>query len=172
MPPHRFNVLASYGREINEVVFNHKNGYKYVLISLDSVLWYGAYSIVSNFIFRTMETDKLAKTTLVGGALAALAASACCLGPLVLVSLGIGGAWISNLTRLEPLRPVFIGVALLCMALAYRKIYRGPAAANNCAPGSVCALPQTNARNRILFWGVSLLVGIALAYPYFVTLLD
>ena len=118
-----------------------------------------------------METDKLAKTTLIGGALAALAASACCLGPLVLVSLGIGGAWISNLTWLEPLRPVFIAVALLCMAFAYRKIYRTPAAAN-CAPGSVCALPQTNARYRMLFWGVSLLVVIALAYPYLVTLLD
>ena len=118
-----------------------------------------------------METDKLAKTTLVGGALAALAASACCLGPLVLVSLGISGAWISTLTKLEPYRPLFIVVALVCMTLAYRKIYRPPTAAN-CAPGSVCALPQTHTRNRILFWGVSLLVVIALAYPYFVTLLD
>lgn len=118
-----------------------------------------------------METDKLAKTTLAGGALAAIAASACCLGPLVLVSLGIGGAWISNLTLLEPFRPVFIGVALMCMVLAYRKIYRAPAA-DACAPGSLCALPQTNTRYRMLFWTVSLLVLVALAYPYFVTLLD
>lgn len=116
-----------------------------------------------------METDKLTKTTLAGGALAAIAASACCLGPLVLVSLGIGGAWISNLTLLEPFRPVFIGLALLCMLLAYRKIYRTPAA-DACTPGAICALPQTNARYRLLFWFVSLLVLIALAYPYFVTL--
>ena len=118
-----------------------------------------------------MEQDKLEKSTLIGGGLAALVASACCLGPLVLVSIGIGGAWVSTLTKLEPFRPLFIGVALLCMALAYRKIYRGPAAAD-CAPGSVCALPQTNSRNRALFWVVSLLVGIALAYPYLVTLFD
>ncbi|GAC1536109.1 MAG: mercuric ion transporter MerT [Ramlibacter sp.] len=118
-----------------------------------------------------MEQDKLAKSTLIGGGLAALAASACCLGPLVLVSVGIGGAWISNLTRLEPFRPLFIAIALMCMALAYRKIYRAPTA-TDCAPGSACALPQTNSRNRVLFLGVSLLVGIALAYPYFVTLLD
>jgi mercuric ion transport protein len=117
-----------------------------------------------------MEEDKVTKTTLVGGALAAIAASACCLGPLVLVSLGIGGAWISNLTALEPFRPVFIGIALLCMVLAYRKIYRAPAA-EECAPGTVCALPQTNAAYRVLFWGVLLLVLIALAYPYFVPLL-
>ena len=118
-----------------------------------------------------MEQDKLTKSTLIGGGVAALAASACCLGPLILVTVGVGGAWISTLTKLGPFRPLFIGVALLCMALAYRKIYRAPAAAD-CAPGSACALPQTNARNRILFWGVLLLVGIALAYPYFVTWLD
>ncbi len=118
-----------------------------------------------------METNKFEKTTLIGGALAAFAASACCLGPLVLVSLGIGGAWISTLTLLEPFRPVFIGLALLSMALAYRKIYRAPAA-EACTPGTLCALPQTNTRYRVLFWIVSLLVLIALAYPYLVTLLD
>lgn len=118
-----------------------------------------------------MEQDKLAKSTLIGGGLAALAASACCLGPLVLVSVGVGGAWISSLTKLEPFRPLFIGIALLCMALAYRKIFRAQTAAD-CAPGSVCALPQTNSRNRAIFWFVSVLVGIALAYPYLVTLLD
>lgn len=115
-----------------------------------------------------METDKLTKTTLISGALAAIAASACCLGPLVLVSLGVGGAWIANLTLLEPFRPVFIGLALLCMVLAYRKIYQAPAA-EACSPGSACALPQTNTRYRLLFWGVSALVLIALAYPYLVT---
>lgn len=127
--------------------------------------------MVSNINLDSMETNKLTKTTLVGGALAALAASACCLGPLVLVSLGVGGAWISNLTMLEPFRPIFIGIALLCMVLAYRKIYRGPVA-DDCAPGSVCAMPQANTRYRVLFWGVSLLVLVALAYPYFVLLLD
>lgn len=127
--------------------------------------------MVSNLNLDLMDTDKLTKTTLVGGALAALAASACCLGPLVLVSLGVSGAWISNLAMLEPFRPIFISIALLCMVLAYRKIYRG-STADDCAPGSVCAMPQTNTRYRVLFWGVSLLVLIALAYPYFVTLLD
>jgi mercuric ion transport protein len=32
------------------------------------------------------------------GALAALLASSCCLGPLVLLRLGVSGAWIGNLT--------------------------------------------------------------------------
>lgn len=117
-----------------------------------------------------MNTEKLTKTTLIGGALAAIAASACCLGPLVLVSLGIGGAWISNLTLLDPFRPVFIALALACMALAYRKIYRGPAA-EDCQPGSLCAMPQSNPRYRALFWMVSSLVLVALVYPYLLPLL-
>ena len=117
-----------------------------------------------------MENDKVAKTTLFGGALAAIAASVCCLGPLVLISLGIGGAWISSLTLLEPFRPIFIGIALLCMVVAYRKIYRAPTA-KVCAPGTLCALPQTNITYRVLFWGTSFLVIVALAYPYLAPLL-
>jgi mercuric ion transport protein len=116
-----------------------------------------------------MEQDKATKTTLIGGLLAAFAASVCCLGPLVLVSLGVGGAWISNLTLLEPFRPFFIGIALLCMILAYRKIFRAPAA-QACAPGTLCASPKTNTAYRLMFYAVSLLVLIALAYPYLLTL--
>ena len=39
---------------------------------------------------------------LFAGGLAAILASACCLGPLVLIALGFSGAWIGNLTVLEP----------------------------------------------------------------------
>ena len=45
------------------------------------------------------------------GGLAAILASPCCLGPLLLVAVGLSGAWIGNLTRLEPYRPFFIGAA-------------------------------------------------------------
>jgi mercuric ion transport protein len=107
------------------------------------------------------------KATLIGGALAAFAASACCLGPLVLVTLGVSGAWIANLTALEPYRPVFIGMALVLMAAAYRRIY-GARTAQACAPGTLCALPQTNRVYRVLFWIVATLVLLALAFPYII----
>jgi mercuric ion transport protein len=83
----------------------------------------------------------------------------------VLVTLGIGGAWISNLTLLEPYRPAFIAVALIFMGLAWRQIYRAPAAAA-CEPGTLCALPQSNRAYRIMFWVVSALVLFLLAFPY------
>lgn len=109
--------------------------------------------------------DRLSKATLAGGMIAAILASVCCLGPLVLVMLGVSGAWISNLTLLEPYRPVFIGVALAFMALAWRQIYRAPAAAQ-CEPGTLCALPQTNRVYRVMFWVLSTLVLLALGFPY------
>ena len=92
---------------------------------------------------------------LVGG-LAAILASTCCLGPLILVMLGISGAWIGNLAVLEPYRPFFIGVALIALAFAWRRIYRP---ATVCVPGEVCAVPQVRRIYRWIFW-ISRGVGI------------
>ena len=97
------------------------------------------------------------------GGLAAIIASACCLGPLVLIALGFSGAWIGNLTVLEPYRPLFIAVALIALFFAWRRIYRS---AEKCLPDEVCALPQTRHLYKILFWAVAVLVLIALAFPY------
>ncbi len=101
------------------------------------------------------------------GGLAAILASICCLGPLVLVAIGISGAWIGNLTVLEPYRPIFIGVALVALFFAYRRIFR-PAQA--CKPGEVCAVPQVKRAYKTLFWIVAAMTGIALAFPYMLPL--
>jgi hypothetical protein len=53
-------------------------------------------------------TNMNTNLALVGGVLAGIGASACCVGPFLLLSLGIGGAWIGHLTTLEPYRPIFI----------------------------------------------------------------
>ncbi len=97
------------------------------------------------------------------GGLAAILASSCCLGPLLLVTVGLGGAWIGNLTRLEPYRPLFLGVALIALFFAWRRIYRP---AEQCLPGEICALPQTRRLYKLLFWVVAGLVLIALSFPY------
>lgn len=100
------------------------------------------------------------------GGLAAILASICCLGPLLLVALGLSGAWIGNLTRFEPYRPLFIGGAVIALFFAGRHIFRpGP-----CEPGEVCAVPQTRRIYKILFVTVSVLVLIALVFPYVVKL--
>src|SRR5713226_1092340 len=97
------------------------------------------------------------------GGVAAILASTCCLGPLLLVALGLSGAWIGNLTLLEPYRPFFIGSALVALFFAGRRIFR-PAQA--CQPGEVCAVPRARRMYKIVFGIVSALVLIALIYPY------
>lgn len=100
---------------------------------------------------------------LLAGGIAAILASTCCVGPLVLITLGLSGAWIGNLTALEPFRPLFIALAVGALFLAWRRIWR-PAVA--CAPGEVCALPQVRRGYRLAFAVVALLVVVALAFPY------
>lgn len=103
------------------------------------------------------------RAPLAAAGLAAMVASICCVGPLVLVMLGASGAWIGNLTALEPYRPLFVAAALVALALAWRRIDR-PATA--CKPGEVCAIPQVRTSYRIVFWIVALLVAVAIAFPY------
>lgn len=112
-----------------------------------------------------MSQEKNGRGALIGGVAAAIAASLCCVGPLVLVMLGVGGAWVGNLAVLEPFRPYFLGAALIALFFAWKKIYRAPAAAA-CTPGSLCALPQTNRVYKALFWIVAALIAVAFVFPY------
>jgi mercuric ion transport protein len=109
--------------------------------------------------------DRTGLGALLAGGLAAILASTCCLGPLVLVALGLSGAWIGNLTRLEPYRPFFIACALVALFFSGRQIFR-PAQA--CQPGEVCAVPRTRRVYKILFGIVSALVIVAVVFPHLV----
>ena len=101
---------------------------------------------------------------MIAAVLAAIGASLCCIGPLVLLALGIGGAWISYLTALEPYRPIFIGAALVFWGLALRKLYLVPQA---CAPGEACAVPARRRNQRITFWIVTVVLVALLTFPYY-----
>jgi mercuric ion transport protein len=108
-------------------------------------------------------SDQTGSGALFVGGLAAILASTCCLGPLILVALGLSGAWIANLTLLGPYRPLFIAGALVALFFAERRIFRP---ARSCQPGEVCAVPRTRRIYKIIFGIVSALVLVALVYPY------
>ncbi|WP_373188090.1 mercuric ion transporter MerT [Halopseudomonas sp.] len=110
-----------------------------------------------------MSNSRSGRGPLAAGGIAALFASACCLGPLVLITLGVSGAWIGNLTALEPYRPIFIGIALVAMFFAWRRIFRP---AEQCRPGEMCAVPQVRAAYKVIFWAVTALILVALLFPY------
>jgi len=101
-----------------------------------------------------------------GGVLGALAAMSCCIVPLVLFALGIGGAWIGNLTALAPYQPIFIGATLICLTTGYYLVYRRPLVA--CAEGEVCAHPLPRRGVKLALWVATALVASAMAFPYVV----
>ncbi len=95
---------------------------------------------------------------------AAIVASACCVGPLVLLLLGVSGAWISGLSKLEPFRPYFAAFTLGLLGLGFYLVYRKPKEA--CEPGSACANPTSRKRNKTALWIISVAAVALLASPY------
>lgn len=102
--------------------------------------------------------DKKTRLIAAGGILGALGASACCVVPLILFSLGISGAWISNLTALAPYKPIFITITFGFLGYGYWLVYRKP---SECADGAACARPLPNKLVKTALWGSTVLVLIA-----------
>lgn len=110
------------------------------------------------------KTSKNNIFTMMAAFLAAIGASLCCVGPLVLLMLGIGGSWIANLAALEPYRPIFIAITLIFLFLAFRKLYLIP---RKCAPEDTCAIPSTLRNQRIIFWVVTVVLLALVTFPYY-----
>jgi mercuric ion transport protein len=105
---------------------------------------------------------RMQKLVAAGGILGAIAASSCCIAPLVLFGLGISGAWIGDLTALAPYQPYFIAATFACLGYGYWLVYRPRKLA--CPEGAACARPLPN---RLVMLGLILatvLVAGALAF--------
>ena len=111
-----------------------------------------------------MKLNPSAGIALGGGALAAIGASLCCVGPLVLVSIGVGGAWVSLLTTFEPVRPIFMLATLALFGAAYWKLSGAPEA---CNPDKACADPRVRSRQQTIFWAMLIVVVPLLAFPWY-----
>jgi len=110
-----------------------------------------------------MKPPAAENASIAAGVLAAFGASTCCVLPLVLVSIGLGGAWIAQLREMERFFPLFVGIALAAFAYAFYRLYLRPAP---CAPGEVCAVPVTRRRQRIAFWLTLIGAKALIASPY------
>lgn len=100
----------------------------------------------------------------VGGLAAAIGASSCCVLPLVLFVLGVSGAWIGNVTALAPYHPYFVVAAVAFLGVGFFRVYRRPRAA--CAEGEACARPASTRLVKFALWTATVLVGIAVVFPY------
>ena len=108
--------------------------------------------------------ETMARFAAVGGIFGALAASSCCILPLVLFSLGISGAWIGGLASLAPYQPIFIAVTLGFLGYGYWLVYRKSRVA--CAEGEICARPLPKRVVKVALWLATALVVLAVAWPY------
>ncbi len=101
--------------------------------------------------------------TITGAVISAAAASACCLGPLVLTILGIGGA--ASALALAPYRPYLLVITAVLLGAAFYIIYRRPTRA--CAPGEACEIPGASRIGRALLWLATVLILLATTFPYY-----
>lgn len=103
--------------------------------------------------------------SIVAGAVSALGASTCCVLPLVLVTIGVGGAWVAQLRELERFYYVFVALALAAFGYAFYRLYLRPAPP--CAPDSACASPATRRRQRIAFWSTLIVAKALVLSPFY-----
>jgi mercuric ion transport protein len=112
--------------------------------------------------------DEGAQLVAAGSILGALAATSCCILPLVLFSVGISGAWIANLTALAPYKPYVAAGTLALLGYGYYLVYVRPSQA--CADGS-CTQPLPSRLVKSSLWIATVLVVAALAFDYVAPLL-
>lgn len=105
-------------------------------------------------------------TTLVSAIVSAFLASACCIGPLILAALGIGGAGAGLLVKLDPYRPVLTAITLTFLAAGFYFTYRKPAAASAEGDACGCPVPRSNRLSKAMLWVATFLVLGFWSFPY------
>jgi mercuric ion transport protein len=105
----------------------------------------------------------------VGGLLGALAASSCCILPVVLFSLGVSGAWIGNFTRLAPYQPYFLAATLVFLGTGYWLAHR--ASKRACVDREACTRALPNRLVKAALVVATILVMVALGFDFLVPLL-
>lgn len=117
----------------------------------------------------TEEHDASRKWLFAGGGLVgAILASSCCIAPLLLLTLGVSGAWMSNLTALAPYQGYFIAATLVFLGAGYWHVYFKPRA--DCGDSSYCASTRANTVMKLVLWAATALIVLALGVNFIVPL--
>jgi mercuric ion transport protein len=93
-----------------------------------------------------------------GGLAAAFGVAACCALPLLMISLGVGTAWLGGIASLAaPNRTLLLVLAALALAAGTILLWRQQHHAATCGPNGVCTPPLVR-----LLTLVGLIVGVVL----------
>ena len=107
-----------------------------------------------------------------GGVIAALLASLCCIGPMAFGALGVGvgatgllAGTASFLKAFIPYRPFFIVVAIVAIGAGFYLVYRRkPKTA--CTSDAHCADSRTRSKSVALLWCATALTLVFVLSPY------
>ena len=107
---------------------------------------------------------RLSGLTVVGAVVSGLLASVCCISPLLLAALGIGGAGL--LARFEIYRPAFTAATFALLGAGFCLAYRKPKAIEGDSCG--CEYPKANRLGRALLWIAAAVAVVFRAAPYMI----
>ncbi|MHB0753835.1 mercuric transport protein MerTP [Polaribacter sp. M15] len=110
-----------------------------------------------------MKTEKTSKNAAYTGLFAAVAASSCCIPPVIALIAGVGGS-ASVLSWMEPFRPYLIGLAIVAIGYAWYN-YLKPKNADDCGC-EVDAKPKWFQTKGFLI-GITLFAAVSIAFPYY-----
>lgn len=105
--------------------------------------------------------------TAFGAVGAAVAASACCMTPVLASVLGAGALGASAI-KLEPYRPWLLGLTAVLLGVAFVNAYR-PVPLETCQDGT-CA-PRSKRTGKMVVWIATAIVTLLAAFPYYISYL-
>lgn len=113
-----------------------------------------------------MKTEKTSKNAAYTGLFAAVAASSCCIPPIIALIAGVGGS-ASMLSWMEPFRPYLIGLAIIAIGYAWYNFLK-PKNADDCGC-EVDAKPKWFQTKGFLV-GITLFAAASIAFPYYTSI--
>ena len=110
---------------------------------------------------------RLVSLATAGSVVSAVASSACCWLPLVLIAFGASAVGVASF--FEKYRPIFLTLAAVLLGAGF---YFNYFRKETCAPGSACAVPRPGLRrfNRITLWVATAFVVAFALFPSYVGL--
>lgn len=106
-----------------------------------------------------MEKEKLTTT---GAVLTAIIASLCCIGPIAVAMIGIGG--VAAFSVFWDYRPYLIGLTVVLLGLAFYFTYRKREVV--CEDGT-CKFESASKWSKTAVWLATLIALLAIVFPYF-----